>query len=54
MAATEDKSILEERKKKFGTPEATISLDDEINKTKPIKKQPHKQFKPHKKQFHRR
>jgi hypothetical protein len=28
VGASEDKSILEERKKKFGDPEANVNLDD--------------------------
>ena len=33
-----DKEKAEERKKKFGNPETGISLDDEIKKSKHIKK----------------
>jgi len=34
----EDANVIEERKKKFGNSEAILTLDDEINKTKHIKK----------------
>jgi hypothetical protein len=37
-SSPEDKSIIEERKKKFGDSGATVSLEDEIKKNKPIKK----------------
>ena len=47
--SSDDKDRLEERKKKFGNNEGGISLDDEINKSKTIKKD----FKKHKFQQHR-
>ena len=45
-ASTEDKSVLEERRRKFGKAEGNVSLSDEIgkNKNKPINK-PHKKFR---------
>lgn len=57
LIQAEDQEKLEERKKKFGDAEGDIALDEEIKKSKAIKKHHHKfnqdHGKPHQRFFRR-
>jgi len=61
VAEQEDKEVIEARRKKFGQNGEIVDLDEEIKKSKGIKKQEKQHYKPHhhegkgdRRNFHRR